>query len=159
MGVIMALNSNETGFDAGNETLLRSVALQVAGRLMPELIQDMIEATVNDHGMGQEDVEKFKALLTAENAPSKAVQRMADQVVSGDMVNELISSPLAKSSGRLSPIQTRVPEEMNRVATPRRKWSVHSRCPAHTIAGRDAGLVARPQFCDTVPTTSGSVVG
>lgn len=118
MGVIMALNSNETGFDAGNETLLRSVALQVAGRLMPELIQDMIEATVNDHGMGQEDVEKFKALLTAENAPSKAVQRMADQVVSGDMVNELISSPLAKSSGRLSPIQTRVPEEMNRVATP-----------------------------------------
>ena len=55
MGVIEALNSQH-GFDASDEQLLVSMALMVADRLLPELIQDMVQATMDDHGMGDDEI-------------------------------------------------------------------------------------------------------
>jgi hypothetical protein len=51
LGVIEALNS-ETGFDISDEKLLTSMAVQVADRLIPELIQDMVETGESDDHEG-----------------------------------------------------------------------------------------------------------
>ena len=52
MGVLQAINSGadglSTGFDAAEQRLLTNMALQVADRLLPELIQDMVEASINE---------------------------------------------------------------------------------------------------------------
>ena len=71
MGVIQALNSRRSGFDNIHEAVLHSIALQVADRLMPELIQHMVENDhTNDHGLNEMEVERMRSMLMNEYAPS-----------------------------------------------------------------------------------------
>ena len=55
MGVLEALNSR-TGFVDSDEALLASMALQVADRLLPELLQDMVETQAHDHELDDDEV-------------------------------------------------------------------------------------------------------
>mmetsp|Transcript_58384 Transcript_58384/g.115917 ORF Transcript_58384/g.115917 Transcript_58384/m.115917 type:complete len:884 (-) Transcript_58384:598-3249(-) len=70
IGVLEALNSKRHSFDGAHQKVLESIAMQVADRLMPELIQDMVETSVNDHGMEESEIERLRALLNAEYAPT-----------------------------------------------------------------------------------------
>ena len=82
IAVIEAVNSRRGALDEEVVELLQTIALQVADRLIPGLIQDMVEASSQDHGLDDSEVEKMRAMLSAEFAtpkPSKALKRNATQ--------------------------------------------------------------------------------
>lgn len=81
LGVLEALNSSK-GFDSSDQELLTSVALQVADRLMPELIQDMVQATLDDHDIDEVEVLRLRGKLMDEFAysPTLRAEREATKV-------------------------------------------------------------------------------
>ena len=67
----MRVHVRRSGFDNIHEAVLHSIALQVADRLMPELIQHMVENDhTNDHGLNEMEVERMRSMLMNEYAPS-----------------------------------------------------------------------------------------
>ena len=135
MGVIEALNSRRSGFDNIHEAVLHSIALQVADRLMPELIQHMVENDhANDHGLNEMEVERMRSMLMNEYAPSPLARlKLAAKHVGG------VLHALGADSRRTGTRTRWSVEEVHTVMSETsRKSKVHSRTSSLAVPSSSA---------------------
>ena len=97
MAVLEGVNSKGSQFEEEHVELLQTIALQVADRLIPELIQDMVEASSEDHGLGDAEVERMRQMLWTEFATPKPNRAFRKQTVRSDVLAESLRNSATES--------------------------------------------------------------
>ena len=100
IAVIEGVNARRGRFDEEQVQVMQTIALQVADRLMPSLIQDMVEASSLDHGLEEAEVERVKAMLTSEFALPKPDRVRKAQSHFNDVLHESFHSRKEGSTRR-----------------------------------------------------------